>query len=122
MAVRRLILPASSSSTQVWPRRIGAAAGARRPLVAAALGAALGVDQRGARPVRELPECPGVVALGLELAADAGVRGHVLVDHVEDISATAAAASPAANAAWSVWAAWTTAGSAFCSESLKSAG
>ena len=28
MAVRRLILPASLSSTQVWPRRIGAAPGA----------------------------------------------------------------------------------------------
>jgi hypothetical protein len=41
------------------------------------------VDQRGARPVRELSERPGVVALGLEPAADAGVRGHVLVHDVD---------------------------------------
>jgi hypothetical protein len=40
------------------------------------------VGQRGARPVGEPAERLGVVALGLLPAADAGVRGHVLVDHV----------------------------------------
>ena len=81
MAVSRRIWPDSFSSMQVWPRRIGLAT-AHAPLKAAAQAAALDVGEAGALPVRENGQRPGVVTAELELTADTGVGGHVLVHHV----------------------------------------